>query len=127
MPRWLCAHRGGERKSAGDDAVNKGAVPWLLLSPVSGCSLMLLVALRFGLLGAVCCFASTASVCVGCFLLFPASLGLVRVLPFCVVGPARGPAFRLGAYLLWFPAIFCASTPIPIIASPCNTCIEEEN
>ena len=40
---------------------------------------MLLVALRFGLLGAVCCFVSTTPVCVRRFLLFPATLGLAIV------------------------------------------------
>ena len=62
---------------------------------------------------AVVVYAGAA--CVGRFLLLRATLGLVRVLPFCVVGRARGLA------LLWkFLAFFCAATPIPTIASLCN-------
>ena len=48
---------------------------------------MLLVRLRLGLLGAVCCFASAAPLRVRCFLPLPAALGLASVLPFGVVGP----------------------------------------
>ena len=64
-----------------------GAVLLLLLSRVSGCSLMLFVRLRLGLLGAVCCFVSADPVRVGCFLPSPAALGLASVLLFRVVGP----------------------------------------
>ena len=56
----------------------------LVLSLVSGCSLMLLVVLGLGLSGAVCCFVSTAPVCVGVRWVlpwcFPAALGLANVL-----------------------------------------------
>ena len=48
---------------------------------------MLIVVLHLGLLVAVCCVVSTAPVCIGCFLLLPAALGLASVLLFCVVGP----------------------------------------
>ena len=34
---------------------------------------------------------------------------------------ARGPAFRLGVHLLGFPAVVCAATPTPTIASLCNS------
>ena len=71
----------------GASLVVVGAEPWLLLSLVSGCSLMLIVVLHLGLLVAVCCVVSTAPVCIGCFLLLPAALGLASVLLFCVVGP----------------------------------------
>ena len=47
---------------------------------------MLFIWLHLGLLGAVCCFVSTAPVRIGCLPL-PAARGLVRALPFCVVGP----------------------------------------
>ena len=40
--------------------VTVDAVLWLLLSILSGCSLMLFVVLRFGLLGTVCCSVSAA-------------------------------------------------------------------
>ena len=67
-------------------------------------------------------FVSSAPVCVGLFLLFPATLGLACVLPFCAVslGRAHGPAFRR-EYLLGFAAIVRAHTRIPTIVSPCNT------
>lgn len=45
----------------------------------------------------------------------PAALGLVRVLPFCVVR-AREPALCLGVWLLGFPDVVFAVTPIPAIA-----------
>ena len=63
---------------------------------------MLLVRLRLGLLGAVCCSVSATPVCVGFLLLFPATLGLASVLPFCAVslGRARGPAPRLGVCIV---------------------------
>ena len=48
---------------------------------------MLLVRLRLGLLGAVCCFVSATPVRVGLFLLLSATLGLASVLPLLVVGP----------------------------------------
>ena len=63
------------------------AVPWLLNSLVSGGSLMLLVALRFGLLGAALLSSHCSGVRWVCFLLFPAALGPNSVLPFCVVSP----------------------------------------
>ena len=60
-----------------------GAVLLLLLSLVSGCSLMHFIRLHSGLFGAVCCFVYTAPVRVGCCVLpMLASWGLVRVLPF---------------------------------------------
>ena len=65
---------------------------------------MLLVALRLGLLGAVCSFFFTASVCVGCFLLLPATLGFASQLLFCVVGPrSRAGSLSCGVpFLLSF-------------------------
>ena len=59
-----------------------GAVLLLLLSLVSGCSLILFIRLHSGLFGAVCWFVSAAPVRVGFFLPLPAAWGLVRVLPF---------------------------------------------
>ena len=55
-----------------------------------------------------------------CFMPMPAALGRVRVLLFCVVCPRRGPALRLEVCLLEFPAVVCALTPIPTVASLCN-------
>ena len=57
-------------------------------------------------LGASCCFRLLWALLV-CF-----RSVLVR---------ARGPAFRLGGCLLGFPAIVCTVTPIPTIASLCDT------
>ena len=45
----------------------------------------------------------------------------------CVVGPHRGPALRLGVCLLGFPAVVCAVTPIPTIASLCNKIMIQGN
>ena len=67
-------------------AVVVGLALLLRLSLGSGCSSMMLVRLRSGLLGAVCCFASATPVRVRCFLLLPAALSLDSVLPFRVVG-----------------------------------------
>ena len=63
-----------------------GAVLLLLHSLVLGCDLILFNRLRLGLMGAVCCFVSVATVRVRCFLPLPAALGLASVLPFRVVG-----------------------------------------
>ena len=67
--------------------VTVGKVILLHLSLLSGYGLMLLVALRLGLLGAVYCFASAAPVRVGYFLPLPAALCFTSVLLFCVVVP----------------------------------------
>ena len=40
---------------------------------------------------------------------------------------ARGAALRLGVCLLGFPAVVCAATPIPPIASLCNSCKQARN
>ena len=72
---------------------------------------MLFIRLHSGLLGAVCCFVSAAAAAparIGCF----RSVLLVR---------ARGPALRLGVCLLGLPAVACAVSPIPTIASLCDT------
>ena len=70
----------------GASMVAVGTVPLSLLTLVSECSRTLLISLRFWPLGAVCRIVSTALVCVGCFLLFPAALGLASVGPFFAVG-----------------------------------------
>ena len=49
--------------------------------------------------------------CLGPFSCAPVLVLLVR---------ARGLAFRLGVSLLGFPAVVCAVTPFPTIASLCN-------
>ena len=106
----------------GPSVVAVGALPWLLLSLMSGCSLILHVALRFGLLGAVCCFVSTAPVCVGCFLLFPATVGLASVLPSCVVAPRSWAGFPSWSSTLWgFPLLFALLhllPPLRLFATP---------
>ena len=84
-----------------------GAVLLLLLSLVSGCSLMPFVRLRLGLLGTVCCFISAAPVCVGCFLPLPAVLGVPSVLPFRVVGPRSWAGSPSWSVHFWgFPLLF---------------------
>ena len=104
--------------------VGCGRSALLLLSLVSECSLMLFIQLHIGLLGAVLCFVSAAPVHVGCFVPLPAAWGLVRVGCFrsVLLVRARGPALWLGVCLLGFPAVACAVTPIPTIASLCNKC-----
>ena len=83
------------------------------------------------LLDAVCCFVSAAPVHVGHFVPLPAAWGLVRVLPLGVLKRevcfrsvllvrARGPALRFGVSLLGFPAVVCAATAMPALASLCN-------
>ena len=62
------------------------AVLFLRLFFMSGYSVMLFVRLRFGLLGAVCCFVSAAPLRVWCFVPLPAALGPASVLPLRVVG-----------------------------------------
>ena len=94
-----------------------------------------------------CCFFPWCQGVVSCFLfgrgqgclvlhvaLFPplqCALGAVAVagcLGPCSCAPIllllvrpRGPTLRLGVFLLGFPAAVCAVTPIPTIASLCNT------
>ena len=75
------------RRSLNFELMAVGTVLLFLLSLVSGCSLMLFVVLRLGLLGAVCCFVSAVSVRIGCFLPLPAALDLAGVILFCNVGP----------------------------------------
>ena len=78
---------------------------------------MLFIRLHSGLLGAVCCFVSAAAAAparIGCF----RSVLLVR---------ARGPALRLGVCLLRFPAVACALTPIPTVASLSNRSGKKES
>ena len=48
-------------------------------------------------------------------------LGALFVCFRSVLVRARGPALRLGVFLLGFPAVACAGTPIPTITSLCNT------
>ena len=81
---------------------------------------MLLIRLRLRLLGAVCCFVSAVPVRVGCFLPLSAALGLASVIRSVLLVHARGPAPRLGLCLLGFPAVVCAATPVPALASLCN-------
>ena len=75
------------RRSLNFELMAVGTVLLFLLSLVSGCSLMLFVVLRLGLLGAVCCFVSAVSVRIGCFLPLPAALDLASLLPIRFVGP----------------------------------------
>ena len=86
----------------------------LLLSLVSGCSLILFVRLRLRLLGAVCCFASTAPACVGCSLPLPAALALASVLPFHVVGPRSWACSPSWSVPFWgFLLLFVLLHPFP--------------
>ena len=116
----------GAGSMPGASVVDVGAVLLLLLSLVSGCSLMLFTRLRLGLLGPGCCFAAAAAVCVGCFLLLPAALGLTGVLPFCVDGPRSWAAIlywsvRFGVALLHlFPPIRLFLTHIRFRGRSCS-------
>ena len=65
---WGSHFLSGARGLPHASVVAVGTAILLLLSLVSECSLMLLVRLRLGLLGAVCCFVSATPVRVGCFL-----------------------------------------------------------
>ena len=85
---------------------------------------MLFVRLRLGLLGAVCCFVSAAPVRIGCALGAFCRCRLLWALLVCfhsvLLVRARGPALHPGVCLLGFPAVVCAATPIPTVASLCN-------
>ena len=69
-----------------------------------------------------CCvlLLSAAPVRIGCFLPLPA-LGLVRVLPFCVVDPRPWAGSLSWSVPCGLCAVVCAVTPMPTIASLCNT------
>ena len=105
----------------GASVVAVGAVLLLLLSLVSGCGLMLLIRLHSGLFGAVCvalflplqCALGVSCRCWLLGALFVCSCS-------CVVSRAHGPAVRLEVRLLGFPAVVCAVTPFPPLATLCN-------
>ena len=110
----------GAAGSPGASVVAVGAVLLVLLSLVSGCSLMPLFGCTQGWLVpcVLLCFRrSRARWVVVAGWLGPRSCAPVLVL----LVQARGPAFRLAVCLLGFPAVVCAVTPIPAIASLCNT------
>ena len=106
----------GARGLPGASVVAVGAVLLLLLSLVSGCSLMPLFGCTQG------CLVPCVSLClrrsharwvflVGAGCLGPCSCAFLLVL----LVRARGLALRLGVCLLVFPAVVCAVTSIPPI------------
>ena len=106
----------------GASVVAVGAVPLLLLSLVSGCSLMLLLGCTRGclVLCVLLCFRRSHARWV--FLVVAGCLGPCSCAPVLVLlVRIRGPALRLEVCLLGLPAVVCAVTPIPTIASLCNT------
>ena len=93
-----------------------GAVLLLLLFMVSGCSLMFLFGCTRG------CWVPCVLLCFRCarqvFLVLAGCLGPCSCAPVLVLlVRARGLALRLGVCLLGFPAVVCAVTPVPPIAS----------
>ena len=82
---------------------------------------------------AYCLFCCSWGCCVLCVALFAplccasgdsCCLRLVWALLVCfysvLLVRARAPAFCLGVFLWGFPAVFCAATPVPTIASLCT-------
>ena len=112
------------RSLTGASVVAVGVVLLLLLSLVSGYDLMFVFGCTQGCLVpcVLLCFRRSRArweflvdVVAGC--LGPCSCAPVLVL----LVRARGPALRLGVCLWGFPAVVCAVTPLPTIASLCNT------
>ena len=111
---WLLDGLGsvsGAGGSPGASIVAVGAVLLLLLSLVSGCSLMFLFGCTQG------CWVPCVLLCFQrprwVFLVIAGCLGPCSCAPVLVLlVRARGPALRLGVCFLEFPAVVCAVTPI---------------
>ena len=108
----------------GASVVAVGGVLLFLLSLLSGCGLMLLIRLHSGLFGALCVLPLQCAMGVSCRCWLLGALFVCSCS--CVVGP-----HSLAGSLSWsVPCvtqrrnrgnIVCAVTPIPTIASLCNT------
>ena len=92
----------GRWRLPGASVVAVGAVPLLLRSLVPGDSLILFVRLHLGLLGAVCCFVSAASVC----LAVPSCFRLCSCASFlCCRSALVGRLSVLGCVIVGFPLL----------------------
>ena len=121
--RWRRARALASLQSTGALALLSalGVVLLLLLSLVSGCGLMLLFGCTQGYLVPCVLLRFRRSRARWVFLVVAGCLGLCSCAPVLVLlVRARGPALRLGVCLLGFPAVVCAVTPVPPIASLCN-------